>query len=389
MIEKTIFNNVSEQSSDLVSLLTKGTTTSKSKGKESVNQWIASMQFIVVVIAYKLMATLLKGGAYENKPRKQTALNMFVKYNMGKIKLYFTKEEMAGKASVVAPYHVSDGSLPTIALMVQDNILVSDVKVPNGFTMTNNTTIGEVSEALLKCNSHLRSGDQFSIVHLVQGTTPEGIPQMATRLHEFVIDKTSLVPFYSHIPQSMFFITGNHIGTDANAEAGGMAYVLSRSIYSNKLLVSSQNIVLTPGYTLYKTYSSDAQKRKAMESYANIEDRYLDPSNKTGEDLQDSEDEYFAVTGVTLNNVPVAQGSGAIEISPGYTIVITGIRLSNIGLKARVKLNPIGNPVTVNLSNIGNLVVTDATITLSITTGTNIFYFLRADNEVIVYDFGE
>ncbi|KAA6307826.1 hypothetical protein EZS27_040501, partial [termite gut metagenome] len=224
MAEKTIFNYVSDQSSELVSLLTKGTTTSKSKGKESVNQWIANMQFIVVVKIYKLMTILLKGGAYENKTRRQTALNMFVKYNVGRIKLYFTKEELAGKASVVAPYHVSEGSLPTIALVAQGNILVSDVSVPNGFTITNATTTGEVSAALLKANSHIRPGDQFSIVHLVQGITPEGIPQIAIRLHEFVLDKTSVALFYPKIPQSMFFVTGNRIGTDANAEAGGMAY---------------------------------------------------------------------------------------------------------------------------------------------------------------------
>ncbi|KAA6304409.1 hypothetical protein EZS27_043943, partial [termite gut metagenome] len=76
---------------------------------------------------------------------------------------------------------------------------------------------------------------------------------------------------------------------------------------------SQQNIMLTPGYTLYKTYSSEEQKRKAMESYANVENRYLDPSTKTDEDSQDPEDEYFAVTGVTLNDAPVAQGSGALD----------------------------------------------------------------------------
>ncbi|KAA6323846.1 hypothetical protein EZS27_026758, partial [termite gut metagenome] len=291
------------------------------------------------------------------------------------------------KACVVAPYQVSHGTLSPIEMSVQGNNLVSSLCLPQGFAITDASTFGNVSTALLSANSFLHNGDQLSIVHLLQSFSDFGIPHTSMKLHKIIIDPSDNIPFRVLISQSMFQIINGRAGTDANAEAGGMAYVLSRS-YGSKLLVSSQNIVFTPGYTLYKTYSSDAQKRKAMESYANIEDRYLDPSNKTGEDSQDPEDEYFAITGVTLNGTPVAQGSGQMSVSTGNVVVISGSKLTDVELKVRILINPpTGSTVTIDLSALGSVVSTDQTITVNVTTIGGVFYLLRADNDVVMYDF--
>jgi hypothetical protein len=267
--------------------------------------------------------------------------------------------------------------------------MVSSVGVPEGFVIEDDTTIGKVSAALLKCNSHILSGDQFTIIHLEQRITPEGIPQVVMKLHEFILDKSSAVLFYTKIPQSLFFVTGNHIGTDANAKAGGMAYILSRRV-GNKLHVSPQSIVLTPGYTLYQTYSSEEQKKKAMESYGNVDAYYLDPADKTNEDddPQDPEDPYFAVTGVALNGTSVAQGSGVLNIATGDVLVISGAKLTDVGLKVNILTNPLGSPTTADLSGIGSVVATEEVITLTVATGGKVYHLLRADDNVIVYDFG-
>ncbi|KAA6311020.1 hypothetical protein EZS27_037777, partial [termite gut metagenome] len=225
----------------------------------------------------------------------------------------------------------------------------------------------------------------LSIVHLLQSFSDFGIPHTSMKLHKLIIAPSDSTPFRVLIPQSLFQIVNGRVGTDANAEAGGIAYVLSRRS-DNKLHVSTQSVVLTPGNTVYQQYSSDQKKKEAVESYGS-QFYYVDPVS--GITRQDPEDKYFAITGVTLNGTPIVQGSGAIDFSTGEVLVITGSKLTGVGLKARILTNPTVGPVTVDLSTLGSIVSTDHTITLNITINRKVFYLLRADNDVIVYNFGE
>ncbi|KAA6307722.1 hypothetical protein EZS27_040606, partial [termite gut metagenome] len=257
------------------------------------------------------------------------------------------------KACVVAPYQVSHGTLSPIEMSVQGNNLVSSLCLPQGFAITDATTFGNVSTALLSANSFLHNGDQLSIVHLLQSFSDFGIPHTSMKLHKIIIDPSDNIPFRVLIPQSMFQIVNGRAGTDANAEAGGIAYVLSRRS-ENKLHVSTQPIVLTPGNTVYQQYSSDQKKKEAVESYGS-QFYYVDPLS--GITRQDPEDEYFAITGVTLNGTPVAQGSGQMSVSTGNVVVISGSKLTDVELKVRILINPpTGSTVTIDLSALGSVV---------------------------------
>ncbi|KAA6312839.1 hypothetical protein EZS27_036294, partial [termite gut metagenome] len=146
-------------------------------------------------------------------------------------------------------------------------MLVTSIRLPQGFDITATTTVGEVSLALIKQNASMQKGDQLSLVHLVQTITGEkNIPRVLLRLHEFVLNPASQTIFYDQIPKALFTVNGGYVSTDANAEAGGIAYVLSRR-EGSKLLVSTQTITLTPGNTIYKKYSSEEKKQEALESY--------------------------------------------------------------------------------------------------------------------------
>ncbi|KAA6315026.1 hypothetical protein EZS27_034452, partial [termite gut metagenome] len=92
-------------------------------------------RFSNVVAAYQLMAEFLRG-AYEPKPHAVSFYNLFMKYNLGSVSVYLTKEEAALKACVVAPYQVSHGTLSPIEMSVQGNNLVSSLCLPQGFAIT-------------------------------------------------------------------------------------------------------------------------------------------------------------------------------------------------------------------------------------------------------------
>ncbi|KAA6312347.1 hypothetical protein EZS27_036705 [termite gut metagenome] len=76
-------------------------------------------------------------------------------------------------------------------------------------------------------------------------------------------------------------------------------------------------------------------------------------------------------------------------ISAGKVLVITGTKLTDVGLKAHHLTNPTMSPTLVDLPTLGSVVSTDSTITVNITASGKVFYLSRADNGVIVYDFGE
>jgi hypothetical protein len=111
----------------------------------------------------------------------------------------------------------------------------------------------------------MHSGDQISIVRLVQ-RIKDGIPRVSLKLHKFDLDRDSTEVFYEHTPESLFYVTDGHIGTDANAEEGGIIYVLSREMGS-KLLVSRQEVVLTLGNTFIRRIlpkKSEKKRRQVM-----------------------------------------------------------------------------------------------------------------------------
>ncbi|MDR2859635.1 MAG: hypothetical protein LBV64_04500 [Mediterranea sp.] len=367
--------------------------TTKHKELATPAQMAHRIEFICIASAYNLMSKFIHK-AYEKRPKEQTDYNLFFKYNLGEVKIYLTKEESEAGGCVTAPYHISKGTLPPIEIYVQGDVLVSSIRVPNGFVITDTSTVGEVSTALLKANRDtLEANDQLTVVHLTQGILAN-IPKMFFKSHRFVLDSTSEILFSKVMPSHLFQINNGYIGTDANAEAGGVAYVLSRLISKNgeKKLISNQSVVLTPGYTLYEEYSSEASKKKAVASYGifPVPD-YTNPKQTAAAQSEDTdpEDAYFAITGVALNGTPIVQGDRSLFLTTGGDVVaITGTKLTDIGLKARIKVGPTGDPFTVDLSNLGSIVATDKTITITVTMNAEVFYLLRADNEVIVFDFG-
>ncbi|KAA6336756.1 hypothetical protein EZS27_015118 [termite gut metagenome] len=386
MKKETIFSRVSEQSENLEKLVTTGNgakTTTKSATTQNVNQLIRQAQFAAMVHVYQQLSYFLKG-AYEKKTRRVSFFNLFMKLNLSTIKLFFTKTEAAEHACVVAPYRITEGSLPAIEIALQGNTMISSIAVPKNFVITSTTTRGEVSAALLKSNLWMHSGDQVSIVHLVQ-RVKDGIPRVSLKLHEFDLDRDSTEVFYEHTPESLFYVTGGHIGTDANAEEGGIAYVLSREM-GNKLLVSRQEIVLTPGNTMYKKYSSEEKRKEAAASYVAIDPYFLKPG-RGAED--DEEDTYFAITAVTLNGILAPKGDGELYVSSGDSLEIKGSKLTDVELKANAVVGgPTSNPVTVVLSSIGTITATsDTSITIHLTMNGEINYLLRADSATIVYSF--
>jgi hypothetical protein len=214
-------------------------------------------------------------GAYSSKPKNLSDYNMFIKENLSsRVKVYLDKTEASRKGCIVAPYNISEGKLPSIETIVQGDVLRTSLRVPRSFQITDETTVEEVSLALLWANPQLQKEDQISILHLVQhapSSSERGVPYITWKQYDFILDTNSYsasrFKFYENVPKSLFRVNEEHIQTEADIETGGVAYVLSREV-GRKVQISTQSIVLTPDNTIYKEYSCEEKKKEAAGSYA-------------------------------------------------------------------------------------------------------------------------
>ncbi|KAA6332413.1 hypothetical protein EZS27_019077 [termite gut metagenome] len=254
-----------------------GVHKNKPKNPRSQAQMGQRVQLTNILGCYQLLRPFLKE-AYEKKPDGLNYYNLFIKNNLGKVKAYLSKKEAAVKACVVAPYQISEGTLPAVGMRAQGKGLVSSIRLPKSFRMTEEMTVGKVSKAILSANRAMHKGDKLSIIHLAQSVYPDdGMPYVRQCLYEFELNPASGEVFHEQMPPSLFDAVNGYAGTGEGLETGGVAYVWSRR-KGDKVCVSTQSIVLTPDNELYELYASEDKRQSAAESYGAIsEERFLKP----------------------------------------------------------------------------------------------------------------
>lgn len=133
----------------------------------------------------------MKRGAFESKKQTWSDYNAFVSANSKISPVYLTKGEAEQGAAVVAPYVVTKGSLPSVAVVSDETNeqFVSDLYVGD-LVIAGTTTAAELSAALRANNNNMQEGDQVSFILNFQGTTTDGVPYITSRYYEFIIDSS-------------------------------------------------------------------------------------------------------------------------------------------------------------------------------------------------------
>ena len=205
-------------------------------------------------------------GNFQDKTGRQTDYSRFQGVNMQKPAVYLNKGEVAMKAQIVAPYIVSFGTLPPVGYEFKDNMLVTDISLGN-LTITPNTTVSELSLAIVKNNEGWELGDclEFVAVRQMEGQTPVAKCIFA----HFVLDKNNT----AKLSEAVVVRDANKIELGSSAEGffqmnasdnGGFA-VIRKRMASKGLLVSSQELAINN--PLFDQYHSDQRMQKALDSY--------------------------------------------------------------------------------------------------------------------------
>lgn len=238
------------------------------------------MRWANLVSFYRANQPWQKRGAFESKKQTWSDYNAFVSANSKVSPVYLTKQQAEQGGAVVAPYIVTKGSLPSVALFSWEgqDVFCSDLYVGD-LTITGSTTAAQLSAALRENNNGLQEGDQISFILNIQGSNPDGVPFITARYYEFIIDSSDsrsladiglegviLDDTYEDMQRLCFAHDG--------AVCGG-AIIVSRTTSGN-IKVSTQSLVLTQSMQTYLAgYTSEAALQRAARSYGENDPNFL------------------------------------------------------------------------------------------------------------------
>lgn len=242
------------------------------------SQMAQRVKWSQLVAFYRANADWMKY-AYETKSAQQSEYNKFMQLNVSNSNIYMTKEQASFGACVVMPYVMTQGSLPSIGFTAQTGSWTSNIYLPDGFSLTESTTVAAFSNALIQQNPAMRNGDQLSFVKFRQETDwNTGYPYVTVRRFEMVLDITSTELVSSYLPLDYIGVvvgaSQTQVAVIDSGQAGGFLMILSRTI-GGKTYVSSQSIITTRMEGTITAFSSPEKLATSIASYGETPDAFL------------------------------------------------------------------------------------------------------------------
>ena len=223
--------------------------------------------------------------AWESKKAGLSEYNCFVASNYDKNPVYITKSMRVAGACVLAESYISNGSLPPIDAVVNGSgALVSDLSL-GGLVIDAQTTVADLTMAILQNNAEWEDGDQLTWFYGVQRVDSAGTPRASLTAEKVVLDTTNENALwgvvselgFSSVNGAGFMVNGYVLGMgQALVNAGGV-WVHSREKDSGSIKVSSQQMtVVSDVLAQYQTY---AAMKASADSYGgiNVSVAYLKP----------------------------------------------------------------------------------------------------------------
>lgn len=232
---------------------------------------------------YRVNSAWMARYAFSRRKQTWSVYNAFVSANIGAVDVYLTKSEAAQGVTIVAPYKVTDGSIPSIVHSPYSGSNgLTDIYLGAGFEIGADTTVGALSDAILSNNNGVQAGWQLSLIINYQQSTGNSY-YILPRYYEITLAVGDTTLLSDRMPL-------DHVGAVPNAEQTNtqLAYVGGAGdpevgycfIFSSKagtgVNVSTQYMQLTDT-GLYNSYRESGQLTAAIDSYGSSSDAFLAP----------------------------------------------------------------------------------------------------------------
>lgn len=269
-----LLGNSRNKIGSIVTYVSKGQQIARSKAANISNPRTASqmtqrIRLSNVVAMYRANKDWMDRYAFENKPTRWSVFNAFVSANLSASLVALTKQEAAAGACVVAPYKMTDGSLPQVQinLIADSGVYTTDLFIGD-LEIGAETTIGELSAALIANNNGVVQGMQLSLIENAQEVI-NNIPRVVCRAYEFIInssDTTLLTEKWGSAGLTTYTGgTSNAIAYSTLQGETAFTFVLSHT-YGGKTHVGASYMVLNDT-GVYGSYTSSTAVDLAIQSY--------------------------------------------------------------------------------------------------------------------------
>ena len=291
--------------------------------------------------------------SFENKKDRESDYNAFVSANVDNNQVALSKPDVAAGAAVVGPYKITSGSLPVIETLLNGVDLVTNIYVGN-LVIGENTTIGDLSQAIIDNNAGIVEGMQLSIViNLQLAAAGSGVPYINTRAYEMIINPLATELITDVIPDNILEVVGTTTKSlgllTSDLGDGAAAFILSHTT-GGRTRVSTQNLVFFGSNAIYRQFTSEVAKNAAIASYGENADTFLSSNSAAG---ASSVVATLALLGMDIDGNEVVAG-GTLETAVGAASELKFLFNRAIGADAVVSAYyRIGNAATkYNLSEV-------------------------------------
>lgn len=237
------------------------------------------MRWANIVNTYKANKGWMGRLSFENKPQNWSYYNAFMSANLFQTPpVYLTKDVAETGGVILAPYVMTQGTLPVITLEHAASVtgFVTNIKADP----SEKSSIGELATEILEKNPMWQRGDQLSLIIMLR----DRMYRPMVYPIEIILDPTdntsidALGTPYATL-QDMLDVDGEFLGVNMEMGQSSNIYALcavhSRTV-SGKTYVSTQSFVLSPYAELEaRDATTDEAFENAYESYGTTEDYFL------------------------------------------------------------------------------------------------------------------
>ena len=264
--------------------------------------------------------------AFETKPTNRTDYNQFMSLNVAASRIYLPKGIANQGGCVVDNYVMTQGSLASIEVTESDGEWLTNLFLPSSITISELTTVAEVSAALISSNPALREGDQLSFIRFTQQTNSNtGVPFVVVRKYEVILNTSDLRFFSNFMPIDYITSSGSgsaySIAVEDSGNAGGFLLCLSRTT-GGKTYVSTQSIIVANNDAIIQAYSSSNALQTAIDSYGESTEPFLTSTTAEQDNQAPVQPSVLSISGDLGNAVP-GQIFGPIRIETADEFNVT------------------------------------------------------------------
>lgn len=244
------------------------------KARQSIGLMRQRMQWANIVAMWRALNVVGWHPSFPTRNLGQSDYNAFMSHNVGRNRVWLTRDEARGNACVVAPYMLTYGSLQPIVVSINSSHqVVSDIAVGD-LTIGASTTLVAFSQAIVEHGAgRFAYGDQLTLVAATQNEGDESsLPTCDVKCYEVtLVDSDPDSRLLEDILGANVYRVQDGLLACVQSFIGGVAMVQSRET-ADGVQVSTQSLVVD-NPTLAQ-YQSSTAFDAAVKTYGGLAEAY-------------------------------------------------------------------------------------------------------------------